>query len=98
MEVDGRTSCTLTTSRGCPFRCAFCYNTVYNRNKWRGMSSAKVLEKIRFLADRYKIGNIYFHDDNFCASLPRVDEITKGLIREKIDIQWGLLGTRIDHD
>ncbi len=28
----------IQTSRGCPHRCGFCYNTNFNKNRWRGKS------------------------------------------------------------
>ena len=31
----------IQTSRGCPHRCGFCYNTIFNKNRWR----AKCCEK-----------------------------------------------------
>lgn len=89
-------SVTLMTSRGCPYRCAFCYNTVYYKNTWRGMSAKRTLELIKRVVDDFGIKSIYFQDDNFCANINRFEEITKGILKEKIDISWGLLGARIN--
>ncbi|MFH1317007.1 MAG: radical SAM protein [Candidatus Woesearchaeota archaeon] len=89
-------SITMTTSRGCPHRCTFCYNTSYYCNRWRAMSAPKVIDRIKYVVEKFGIKTIFFHDDNFSVDLNRVDEITKGIIDQRIDIKWGLLGTRID--
>jgi anaerobic magnesium-protoporphyrin IX monomethyl ester cyclase len=33
----------IQTSRGCPHRCGFCYNSIFNKNRWRGKSAKRVL-------------------------------------------------------
>jgi len=89
-------SITLMTSRGCPYRCAFCYNTVYYKNKWRGMSARKTVDKIKYVIDKFGVKSIYFQDDNFCANVGRFKEIIDLILKEKINIKWGLLGSRIN--
>ena len=89
-------SITLMTSRGCPFRCAFCYNTVYNKNRWRGMSAERTLELIKRVVFDFKVKSIYFQDDNFCANVKRFEKIVNGILKEKIEFVWGLLGARVN--
>lgn len=59
------------TSRGCPFRCAFCYNFEFNKGRWRPWSEAAVCEDINFLKDNYKIDAVKFYDDNFFVDRKR---------------------------
>ncbi|MFX1233363.1 MAG: B12-binding domain-containing radical SAM protein [Promethearchaeota archaeon] len=61
------------TSRGCPFRCAFCYNTLLN-NVWRGWGSDKCMEEFDKVLD-FGVRNIIFYDDNFFADLKRVKSL-----------------------
>ena len=89
-------SITLMTSRGCPYRCAFCYNTVYNKNRWRGMSAERTLELIQRVVFDFGVKSIYFQDDNFCANVQRFEKIVHGIIKEKIEFSWGLLGARVN--
>jgi len=46
--------------------------------------------------DKFNIRNIFFQDDNFATNLKRFKDIVYGIIDEKLDIQWGLLGIRLD--
>jgi len=69
------------TSRGCPFNCSFCYNYIFNKNKWRSWSVKSVISNIEFIKDKYKIDGIKFYDDNFFVDKSRALEIL-----EKIDL------------
>jgi radical SAM superfamily enzyme YgiQ (UPF0313 family) len=68
-------------SRGCIFNCAFCYNKVFNRGKWRAWSVNAVVEDIIFLKTKYGVDAIKFYDDNFFIDRQRALEIL-----EKIDL------------
>lgn len=72
------------TSRGCPFRCSFCYNTLLN-NVWRGWTSDKCIKELNKVLD-FGVKNIIFYDDNFFADLKRVKSLF-GYFKEK-RITW----------
>jgi radical SAM superfamily enzyme YgiQ (UPF0313 family) len=61
------------TSRGCPFRCAFCYNTLLN-NIWRGWTTDKCIKELDRVLE-FGVKNIIFYDDNFFANLKRVKSL-----------------------
>ncbi|MFA5126632.1 MAG: radical SAM protein [Patescibacteria group bacterium] len=63
------------TSRGCPFNCAFCYNNLFNKNKWRAWSIDAVVEDIKWLKENYQIDAVKFYDDNFFVNKNRAFEI-----------------------
>ncbi|MEK9209305.1 MAG: radical SAM protein, partial [Patescibacteria group bacterium] len=65
------------TSRGCPFRCAFCYNYEFNKARWRVWSEEVVLEDINFLKEKYKIDAVKFYDDNFFVDRKRAVSLLK---------------------
>jgi anaerobic magnesium-protoporphyrin IX monomethyl ester cyclase len=69
----------ITTSRGCPFNCQFCYNQVFNERRWRAHSAAKIIENIKPLIEKYKIDGIRFDDDNFFVNKERAFMITEAL-------------------
>lgn len=80
----------IQSSRGCPFNCGFCYNTAFNRRKWRSKSPKRVLEEISFLREKYQIHKINFKDDNFTVNKNRAIEICKGLIKNKLDVRFNV--------
>ena len=43
----------IQTSRGCPHRCGFCYNTIFNKNKWRGKSAKHVVDEIEYILGKF---------------------------------------------
>ena len=43
----------LQTSRGCPSRCGFCYNTAFNKRRWRGKSPERVVDEMEWLLRRF---------------------------------------------
>lgn len=65
----------LVTSRGCPYRCTFCYNLGFNEARWRGMSAERVIKEIRNVEKLTKNKNLKFHDDNFTADKERLYKI-----------------------
>lgn len=66
-------------SRGCPFRCAYCYNGAFNHGRWRARSAAAVLADLRRLRARYAFDSVYFLDDDFFIDVPRAFELLDGL-------------------
>jgi len=95
-EGNDEPSIAISTSRGCNFKCTFCYDTVFYNNTWRALSVDRTMEIIKNMVDKFGIRNIYFQDDNFVVSIPRFREIVDRIIDENLDINWGLMGIRID--
>jgi anaerobic magnesium-protoporphyrin IX monomethyl ester cyclase len=79
----------LQTSRGCPHRCGFCYNSVFNKKLWRGKSAKRVLDEIEYITKKYPhIKIIDPIDDNVFVDEYRVKEICQGLLDRKLGVQW----------
>jgi anaerobic magnesium-protoporphyrin IX monomethyl ester cyclase len=74
----------ILTSRGCPFKCTFCYNTLLN-NVWRGWTAEKCIEELDRSLD-FGVKKITFYDDNFFANSKRIKDLFK-YFKEK-DIIW----------
>lgn len=72
----------MFTSRGCPYRCAFCASTRYWPGKVRFFSAEYVVAEIEELIHRYGVSLISFYDDLFCANVPRLKEIAR-LLEER---------------
>lgn len=96
VDFRGRPSISITTSKGCPYRCSFCIDPAVTKQRWRAYSADRVLKKMKFIIDEFGIKDFYFQDDNFGTSPSRVKELLKGIIREFDDVAWGTLGIRAD--
>lgn len=81
------------TSRGCPMRCGFCYNTVFNRNRWRAMSPEKAFERIEAPAREFGVSEFLLVDDDFFVDLDRARRIMELL--EPLRISWQSQGVDI---
>lgn len=64
----------LFTSRGCPYRCAFCASSRFWSNI-RFFSAEYVVREISELIEKYGVEHINFQDDLFSADVQRVRDI-----------------------
>jgi anaerobic magnesium-protoporphyrin IX monomethyl ester cyclase len=83
------TGVAVHTSRGCPYRCGFCYNVVVHDRKYRFKSSERVLDEIEYLYKKYSINTLSFtSEDEFFIYPKRVYEIMEGILQRGIKIEW----------
>ena len=79
----------IQTSRGCPHRCSFCYNSLFSKNRWRGKSAQRVIKEIRHIKAKFpNVKIIDPIDDNFFVDEYRVEQICKALIANKVEVKW----------
>lgn len=76
-------STSMFTSRGCPYKCAFCASSCF-WNKLRFFSAEYVVREIKFLFNHYQVNQIEFWDDLFIADRKRLKRIVKLLKKEKL--------------
>ena len=74
MQYKKKGSTAILTSRGCPFKCAFCSAPSLNY-KMRFRSPQNVYEEIKHVYDTYKIKQFRFSDEMFTANKKHVKEI-----------------------
>jgi radical SAM superfamily enzyme YgiQ (UPF0313 family) len=86
----------FTSSRGCIFNCAFCWEPAMNNRKWRPMRPETVLEHLKRLIRDYGIGGFLFTDDNFFVDMDRAYGILERIVREDLNISIGKLQIRAD--
>jgi len=79
---------TMTTSRGCPYSCIFCYHA-FGRS-WRARSPENIFAEIKMLVEDYKIREILFLDDNFTVDRKRAIEICNMVIDSGYDLTFRL--------
>lgn len=67
----------LLTSRGCPFRCRFCFKVC---DRYRGRSAEAVLDEIDTIVKLVNPRYIQIMDDSFTIQRERTENILKGII------------------
>ncbi len=83
------------SSRGCPFRCAFCYNMAFQGRTWRSKSADKVVEELTFLHSQYNVRSFAMDDDEFFIKIKRAESIFDKLIEQ--NSQFGIIAScRLD--
>ena len=79
----------MQTSRGCPHRCGFCYNTIFNKRRWRGKSPARVVDEMQDIVRRFPHVKIIDPvDDNFFVDRRRVEAICEEIISRGVKMSW----------
>ena len=79
---------TLNTSRGCPFRCTFCYNMAFHRGSRGDLSAERIVAQIEHLRRYYGAKKIKFYEDNLTANRKRLRKLCRLLIEKNIKIKW----------
>ncbi len=85
----------ISTSRGCPYRCIFCSASAFNGHKVRFHSIERILEEIELLKNRFGCNEITFNDDLFLFDRKRVLQLCQKIKERNLDIKWGC-DARID--
>ncbi len=75
----------IVTSRGCPFSCGFCYNTV---RRYRMRSPESILEELTWLHEKLNVRFVEFNDILFTANKRRAERVFELLIAEKLPIRF----------
>ncbi|MBM3155799.1 MAG: B12-binding domain-containing radical SAM protein [Chloroflexi bacterium] len=96
MSMLGIDTAPFETSRGCPYNCAFCYNTAFGARRWRGLSAEETVSRIKRLVNDYGIRAVAFSDDNFFTDPNRAYQIFEGMIKQNLGIAWGKGDIRLD--
>jgi len=81
----------VITSRGCPYNCSYCYNSLYRSfykgQKWVRYRSPENVVKECIELKKYPLKMIFFEDDEFISNKERLHKLLK-LYREKVRIPF----------
>ncbi|MCB0044132.1 MAG: cobalamin B12-binding domain-containing protein [Caldilineaceae bacterium] len=87
-HVDGARSFSIMTSRGCPYRCTFCSQSIMPI-KWRSRSPESVLAEWRHLVEDLGAEEIGILDDSANIRVKRLEEIGTLLIENNLNhVPW----------
>lgn len=84
----------LLTSRGCPFKCAFCITTITENTKYRSLKAARIVFEIERII-KMGFGKILFTEDSFFISRKKVFELLELLEKKNLVFQGRICG-RVD--
>jgi len=87
-HVDGARSFSILTSRGCPYRCTFCSQSIMPI-KWRSRSPENVLEEWRHLVVDLGAEEIGVLDDSANIRVKRLEQLAHLLIENRLNhVPW----------
>jgi radical SAM superfamily enzyme YgiQ (UPF0313 family) len=78
---------TMISSRGCPYRCHFCFKQPSD-DKIRFRTAKKVVEEMDYLVKQFKVREIMFYDDVLTFSRQHIMDICQEILRRKLKIKW----------
>lgn len=84
----------MTTTRGCPFKCAFCFNSVWGKQVTFN-SAQRIFKEMKKCVDEFKIREIWFKDDTYTARRKVVLELCNLIKNEKVKVRWTIF-SRVD--
>jgi len=79
---------TVMSSRGCPYKCTFCYTP---SKIYRSRTVENMIEEVKYLKE-LGYNEIFFFDDLFALQPQKVINFSKALRSEKIQIDWSFRG------
>ncbi len=77
----------LITSRGCPHKCIFCYNS-WRQEPLRFYPPEYIMKEIEMLTTDYGTKEFFFFDDSFLMNKPRLKKICGMMVSNKNNLKW----------
>ncbi|MCK5043457.1 cobalamin-dependent protein [Candidatus Pacearchaeota archaeon] len=94
-NLRGKKTLNIMTSRGCPYRCAYCAGSLIFGKNHRFHSSERVIEEMKLLKEKYGADSIQFFDETFTVNRKRVIELCDKMIEAKLGLEWSCF-TRVN--
>lgn len=87
--TEKRTTASLLTSRGCPFKCTFCVLAMVSQRAVRMRSVGNVVAEIQHLVASYpQLETVWLHDDQFFIDNKRVIELCEQIVANNIKLRF----------
>lgn len=90
----GKKISSIITSRGCPFKCTFCFKATFN-NSYRQRSPQNVVREMKWKMEEFDIDEFHFVDDLFTLKREWLYKFLFELEKNHIKVPWRCT-TRID--
>jgi anaerobic magnesium-protoporphyrin IX monomethyl ester cyclase len=86
-EVPGERSLQITTSRGCPMRCGYCYLTVVPDGRhYRAESAERTVARIERMLHDFNLNAIHIIDDEFFTQIKRARRVCELIVERGIEV------------
>ena len=92
----GRDHISFNSSRGCTYRCSFCWDPVMHKRRWRAMTPGVVVDHLKRLIKDYGVRGFLFTDDHFFIDMDRAYRILDTIVRSGLKISISKLQIRAD--
>jgi len=91
-----RRTVALSTGRGCPYKCIFCFKATGPKYRKRSMDS--VMEEVRKDISHFGVRDIVITDESFMTHRARVHEFCNTILEEDLNrkMNW-ICQSRVDH-
>ena len=89
----GKKFAVLEGTRGCPYRCSFCYKDMYG--PFRSKTSAKLIAELDLAVEKFGVRNLYFADLSFTLNKKLVADLCGAIVERGTKLRWACQ-TRLD--
>ena len=89
--VDDTLSMNLFATRGCPYKCIYCYHDFMGQG-YRARSAQNVFDEMKTLYQRYGVKYFHFVDDEFVMKNGFVCEFCRRVRESGLGFTWGCSG------
>ena len=72
-------------SRGCPYKCGFCFKTPSDK-KYRVRNVESIVDEIEYLIKNFRVKEIMFYDDIMPKDYAR--RLSNEILDRKVKIKW----------
>lgn len=77
----------IITSRGCPYKCNYCYNSIFDKQPLRRRSVENVINELVWAKEKFKIKYVHFCDDSFTSNLKWLGDFCE-TYRNKVNLPF----------
>jgi len=78
----------MSTSKGCPFNCAFCFNKEYHHCQRRAYPREVIFQQIKTLVESYRVDGIQIYDEIFGTDPQDLREFCQSMKNMKLNLTW----------
>jgi radical SAM superfamily enzyme YgiQ (UPF0313 family) len=94
MTTEARRVSSIMTSRGCPYKCAFCERYIRGGH-YRMRNAESVVDELELMITKYDCTEVVIYDDTFTANKKRTAEICESILERGLKFKWDCR-TRVD--